>query len=127
MGESGHGFVIILQNDVGNLQFEKQLKRLKTVLDGNNQQTQKVSRDHLCSKCGRVFARKYNMLRHEKKCASNTTVVNFHRRTNDKTDLNGLAKIQQIFPELQEITSHLKQRCWELKQLKWCGDDASKQ
>lgn len=103
------------------------------MLDGNNQQTRKVSRDHLCSKCGRVFGRKFNMLRHEKKCASNTTAVDFHRRTNDKTALNGLANIHQIFPELQEmfdilvfmgnlkeeITSHLKQRCWELKQLKY--------
>lgn len=43
------------------------------------------------------------MLRHEKKCASNTTAVDFHRRTNDKTALNGLAKIHQIFPELQEM------------------------
>lgn len=67
------------------------------------------------------------------RCASITTAVDFHRKTNDKTARNRLAKIHQIFPELQdmfdilvfmgnlkdEITSHLKQRCWELKQLKY--------
>lgn len=73
------------------------------------------------------------MLRYEKKCASNTTGVNFHRSMNYKTALNGLAKIHQIFPELQEmfeilvfignlkekVMNHLKQRCWEIKQLKY--------
>lgn len=48
MGESGHRFVQYLKRRFpdGNPQLEKQLKKLKTVLDGNNQQTRKVSRDH---------------------------------------------------------------------------------
>lgn len=46
MGESGHRFVQYLKRRFpdGNPQLEKELKKLKTVLDGNNQQTRKVSR-----------------------------------------------------------------------------------
>lgn len=143
MDNNGHQFVQYLKRRFpdGSPNLEKELKKLKTVLSGTGatQPAKKISRKYYCSKCGRDFSRKFNMLRHEKKCAHDkddniveSLYVN-RRKTIDRNAMSGLANIHQIFPHLQEmfdilvfmgnlkeeITHHLKQRCQELKHLKY--------
>ena len=143
MDNNGHQFVQYLKRRFpdGSPNLEKELKKLKTVLSGTGatQPAKKISRKYYCSKCGRDFSRKFNMLRHEKKCAQDkddniveSLYVN-RRKTIDRNAMSGLANIHQIFPHLQEmfdilvfmgnlkeeITHHLKQRCQELKHLKY--------
>jgi len=80
----------VCEEDISGLEFEEEISEQSQVKD------KKVKTAHICSKCGEIFSRKYNLTRH---------MMAMHRK------VRKCERCSEEFTDVDELNIHLKS-CW---------------